>query len=585
MSDFTFENDRAGTQTSVIDQPATGVQTIDDTPVATGTVSFANCSLKKLLAVMRAHSTVDVCGDVNILSGGEVFIEGTAGSSIVKEIGLAFGTYDEGTQVFTPIDPAQRQVDDTEAEDSDEGDIQKDLDASADGGDSTFVDGEDAPGGGIEAVDADSLLQGSGKWYLRVVRPNGSKEYLPLDPVNELLAGLSPSGQVKSILDVAENLAQLTEAVALAAESEFDARIADVNALEAAFDADVQSLQNWLLDFEYRLVQYIQNNDTAVLNDLAPKQQKLANDVASNHSAMRLHGTSALAINAACSGSGEIQWVGPDEILPAHADIKKWMVQVSILSGSDDGSGLVVTSVDHDTEIMFAAETEESSTSVLDADGNATSDMYHRMKITTNPVFCEDSNVFMAVKAIYCGDQPQLVVDNSVFGSGDLAQAPLSEATSHDSDSGESDLVSVATPAAFFTSGSGGTGDSHESGDSGSSSAPTVTEYAASLAFGFDGVDEYNNDQAIITFADDTARDDFIAGMYSMTWVVVPNSVSAGDYDNMSSDQWGPGVPSANMYSSDVSAGDNPGEMKAFSSYDPSFWDGVTQVKIMKIEW
>ena len=88
---YTFENDRNGTQTSVADEP--NVNAVDgsdtgsrgeETQTGSANKSFADCPIRKLLGALRAHGNVEVCGDVNITDAKDVYVHGTAGSSLVK---------------------------------------------------------------------------------------------------------------------------------------------------------------------------------------------------------------------------------------------------------------------------------------------------------------------------------------------------------------------------------------------------------------------------------------------------------------------------------------------------------------------
>ena len=479
MSEFTFTNDLDNasvsenlTATSVADTPETGAGAPVD-KAGTATESYATCSIKKLLATMRANSTVTVCGDLRISSGdlyllpevdenGNQTVGGAAGSSLVKEIGLVYGTL-SNAGVFTMLDPNpspaddatfRGQIDDTEEDDDAVGgdaDLVEDYTSSVGTGDESVVDGT------LEDPDADGLLDTrGGKWYFRVVRPSGDVRYVEIGPLNNLIDAMSAvSGETKSILGLVEDLGALQTAIKSAMEKEFDARVQDVNDLEDRLNLDITSLQNWLKDMEYRVVQYAADEDVRLTANLTAAQIASGNTWRQNHADVRLEGFIDMTVPQVCGGAG-VSFESPYEIKAAQSDIKKWMIQASVME-LDGNSKLKLR---HDLDLFIDA--------IIEAEAGNTG-MY-RLKVDTSPVQCENEDgLKLGVKAIWCGDQPDMPARPAAFAEGGYTEVPsfvVNTGDAADADQSGRKLGEISAPSIPADAAINGSGSTANAGGS-----------------------------------------------------------------------------------------------------------------------
>ena len=426
MSEFTFSKDRAGTTTVVHDTPGGS-----ETKNGTAELSFKDCPIKKLLGFMRAHSDVEVCGDVDISSSdADVFVKGKAGKRLVKELGLVYGaltTNDDGSVTFTELDPDDKNVDDLNVDGSDE-DLTENMHDGM-GHDSMNLPNEDgsphqvinleSPDDSIEVSDADK------KWFLRVLRADGEAQYIEVQPINDIVNGVQASNSVTSILATMTEMGALMGAVRQVASESYRATEDDAQRLEDALDSDIRKLHNHLVSLEANLKAFIEQSDSDTWDHISGQLKRVTDAIGNNQQHFALNGIEDLTVNEECSSSAIATTFTSEEPIEAYLqDIKKWMVQVSVVETTqqDDGEGgtvSVISKLRHDIDLI-------ASVSIAD-DG--------KLQVVTSPVQCDALGFAAKVKvtALWCGSVEDLP-DTEEITLPDYTPSPLSGTKDRDSE-------------------------------------------------------------------------------------------------------------------------------------------------------
>ena len=293
-----------------------------------GSLSFDGCKIKTFLHAIQTKG-MQICGDLK-MDGGEIYLQdGTAASSLIKEVELVHGTL-AGDGTFTPTDPTARGITDTNAGDADfiepigEGDAPvSDPDGDLDG-DSTYG------AQNLEAA-ATPAVQGAGKWYLRLLRPGNTVEYKAFDGLNNLLDGVGATGEVLSILDAMKEVASLQDAIREVVALEKIASITDVDALETKMDADIASLVRWVAHIEGDLKQHITDGDTDVVNYISARLDEVEDSFNDIHDDARLHGKVSGLLFGDCGT--EAEFTSAD--FSSHGEISQWLISVGIEDASN----------------------------------------------------------------------------------------------------------------------------------------------------------------------------------------------------------------------------------------------------------
>ncbi len=383
---FTFTNDKSGTLTKSVDSSAYP-QVEASVAQGAASVSFASgVKMKKFLHAVQVKG-MRVGGDIEITDGGELFLsDGTAASSLIKEVDLVFGKIVAGEFVF--LDPSKKFIDDLNAPESDAG-LTESLNSGSDSdyGALNLEEGDAALG-----VQGDDVL---GKWYLRLVRPNAEVEYKEFKAINDLMEGLGGSGEVFSILGAMKEVRDLQDAIRTVIDAAQLASQADVDALETKVDADISSLATFLGNLETQLVNHMAAGDGAVVDFLDARIAELETSFNDIHNAVRLHGEATIDIDSENPAGTDVTFETEATALldllgeEAH-DIKKWMIDVGVVEIDVDGD-VRRNDIDTSWTAVFTVENKLEITGSLETIGADIAGTYK-----------------MVVNAIWCGAQPVL---------------------------------------------------------------------------------------------------------------------------------------------------------------------------------
>jgi len=302
--------------------------------------------MKKFLHAVQVKG-MRVGGDIEITDGGELFLsDGTAASSLIKEVDLVFGKIVAGEFVF--LDPSKKFIDDLNAPESDAG-LTESLNS-----------GSDSDYGALNLEEGDAALGVQG------------------DDV----------GAMKEVRDLQDAIRTVIDAAQLASQ-------ADVDALETKVDADISSLATFLGNLETQLVNHMAAGDGAVVDFLDARIAELETSFNDIHNAVRLHGEATIDIDSENPAGTDVTFETEATALldllgeEAH-DIKKWMIDVGVVEIDVDGD-VRRNDIDTSWTAVFTVENKLEITGSLETIGADIAGTYK-----------------MVVNAIWCGAQPVL---------------------------------------------------------------------------------------------------------------------------------------------------------------------------------
>jgi len=270
-----------------------------------------------------------ICDDLQVVADGKVFLsDGTSLASISKEIEVVFGVLSEvdGEYSFSVRNPANKFVSnlgtDTEPLNSDSDSVYGGLDLSD--------------------LNSDFTVQGEGKWYLRLTRPNGSVIYKEMKGINDVLDSSTLDEQVSSLPEVMKQLHDLGVAVKQALSQNQLSRMQDVDALESNWDLYIQSVKEDLDTLETDLVNTADAADLAIYNQIMGNVENAQLSIQGTFNYD--HGSVSISFESLSSndtvtaifelGNGE-NTLRPSIIDPDRHDIKNWLVK-AVVHDPDD---------------------------------------------------------------------------------------------------------------------------------------------------------------------------------------------------------------------------------------------------------
>jgi len=430
---FTFNNDLDGTTTSVQENGDAA-----STVTSSGTsVDFENCQMKEFLSAIEAKG-IKSCGDIEVVSGDIYFAGGTSDKSIIKEIGLVFGTL-SNAGVFSPVDPDLKGIsrlgDGADAGEPPESDLETDTGVVG-------LEGDADQSGALPQTIEDSTveeLEPSARWYLRLVRPDGDIQYSDFQPLNDLMDAAAGSGNVRSMLDAMNELEELATLAGGILDANAYASQQDVDALEVKLDKDLITMSNALDAFETRLLAHIKAGDATLLTNLQNELASSASRYQAYYDGSKMTAEAALVSTTDCSSSSAQAVAGSMGIaIDDAADIANMLIDVRICDKSNGGEVLR-----NDIDVAWTA-----------AYGSTGSEP--TIDLSYVAVGCETfSNLYVQFVAVDCSAQsiptpsPMLAHSDEsyspVFGADLTLNSPEAAA---DSDSGLQKLAFSATPAA-----------------------------------------------------------------------------------------------------------------------------------------
>jgi hypothetical protein len=416
---YSFTNDLAG-GSSPTEISCEG----DVTEAGTAAVGFEedNCRVKRFLSAVEAKG-MRVCGDVK-LQGGELFLQdGTAASSLIKEVSMCFGRLVDQAEVdadqllevplglvvgqFIAMDPEQLGITPT-------GDPIT-TETTTGLGDSVY---------GSENVEepAAVAVQGEGKWFLKLLRPSGSATFKEMTAVNNLLTFSNMDGRVQSILEAMQEVEDLQAAVHAAMELKAIASRDDVDALEARLDLEILHLSQHLTILESSLKDHIDAGDIAVKTFVEARLAEMVVSIDSAYSDTRFHAEATVAgLNDGVTGPCPVlEFTYVDTKFTATRPEEQWLWGVDII----DTNGVMR----QDLEALFTIHPDEN-------------------KIKLDAMECEASELVGAkfvFNAIYTGAaQPQIETN----ANGDVFTNPVyvAEPLPVDPDGADSDSTVAAS--------------------------------------------------------------------------------------------------------------------------------------------
>ena len=417
---FTFENDLAGTITSVQEN---GEAAVDRS--GTASVSFTACPMKEFLSAIEAKG-IKSCGDIQITSGDLYLADGTSDKSLIKEVSLVFGTLDNLGD-FTHVDPDLKGI----------SNLGLDLESTN--------PGEFDEEGDVQIIESTTVAEeaaaASAKWYLRLVRPGGSIVMKPFEPLNNLMSAVAGSGNIKSLLDAMSELEELKQTANGILQANAYASKLDVDALELKADKDLVVLSDALDLFENRMNSHIIAGDSALISRWATAKGAFGNQQLANYEGRKMTAEAALSSSADCSTASEQRVAGGMRITIANEQaIKNMLIDVRILDKSADNTSekddYETHVVRNDIEVSWQAEK-----AVTDS-GDTTIDVLY------TAVDCGDSldGLFVQFVAVDCAAQSLPGASyaahedqsySSVFGAGNV----LTTTDDADSDADKQRLV------------------------------------------------------------------------------------------------------------------------------------------------
>ena len=313
------------------------------TPVSTGShprvlqssaqgvepLAHVDCHVKRFLHAIEVKG-LKVCKDLQIMDGGELLIRGTAddtddsvdftGAELVKEVELVFGTVtvtgsgtdaDPFVSTLTPANPADKFI--TAPGATSEGDLSADDSAY---GAETIVSS-----GAVAIADTD-------KWYLRLIKADGSSDYEAFDAVNHLLGDAGGAAGV-NLLAKMQEVKSVQDALEAAFEARNVARRDRVDVLENKIDLDFTDLVAYLTHVETSLKQH-SDDQNQLIHDYAMDriaEMELSVQTASND--VRLH--AELNVTPVDTCPADTEEVFQAVVGDAFADVEKWFIDVGIV--------------------------------------------------------------------------------------------------------------------------------------------------------------------------------------------------------------------------------------------------------------
>jgi hypothetical protein len=216
-------------------------------------LSESQLPIQKFLYAMQVKGA-RVCEDIQVTNNGDVFLnDGTSLSSIVKELEIVFGTL--VGDVFTSLDPANKFVNSLNSGTQDL--VLDPVSDSMYGGDTvTLSEGVQVTG-----------TAAAGKWYLKMMRPNGMIVYKELKGINDMF-GSTMDDKINSIPEVLKQLHDLGVAVKTVMDQNQLSRMQDVDKLEWAWDRYIQDLKAELDDLQTEFKETVSVRDLAIYNHM-----------------------------------------------------------------------------------------------------------------------------------------------------------------------------------------------------------------------------------------------------------------------------------------------------------------------------
>ncbi len=302
-------------------------------------LSESELPIQKFLYAMQVKGA-RVCEDIQVTNNGDVFLnDGTSLSSIVKELEIVFGTL--VGDVFTPLDPAEKFVSSLNIN---TGNLSSVEDSVYDGDTLTLSEGVQVAGDAA-----------AGKWYLKMMRPNGMIVFKELKGINDMF-GSTMDDKINSIPEVLKQLHDLGVAVKTVMEQNQLSRMQDVDKLEWAWDRYIQDLKAELDDVQAEFEETISVRDNAIylhmIGRLNSAKQVIQGTMDNDYG----HASISFAVSALqqpagyeatfalsnTTGDSELRSSTEDA---ARHDIKNWIVKAVVRNV--DSSTLVNDSIWH----------------------------------------------------------------------------------------------------------------------------------------------------------------------------------------------------------------------------------------------
>ena len=424
---YSFTNDLSG-GTHPTEISCTG----DVTEAGTATVGFEenNCRVKKFLSAVEAKG-MRVCGD-DKLQDGELFLQdGTAASSLIKEVSMCFGRLVDQAEADADAalsEPLGLVVGQFIAMNPEDLGITPTGDPIAT--EPTTGLGDSEYGSENVEVPAAVAVQGEGKWFLKLLRPSGSATFKEMEAVNNLLTFSNMDGRVQSILEAMQEVEDLQAAVHAAMELKAIASKDDVDALEARLDLEIVHLAQHLTILESSLKDHIDAGDLAVKTFVEARLTEMVLSVEDAYSETRFHAEATVAnLNNGVTGPCPVlEFTYDASKFIASRPEEQWLWGVDIIAS--DGV------MRQDLEALFTIHPAES-------------------KIKLDAMECESSELDGAkfvFNAIYTG-AAQPVIESNANGDVFTNPAYVAKPLPLDPDGADSDssvaasLVSDGAPA------------------------------------------------------------------------------------------------------------------------------------------
>ena len=243
------------------------------------------------------------------------------------------------------------------------------------------------------------------KWYLRLIKADGSVELTEFTAVNDLVqeAGSLNSGTL-SILAGMSSVRDLRDAARYMLSELGFARVEDVNVLELKIDNDLLVLMQHLNDAEQQMAAFIKAEDENIFTFTKERANELLEDWHDVRDAIRL--TTGSVIPAVSGQHYEVFFpvLGDSSTLLEATDIHCWHFDISV---HDSNSG----ARRGDVEVLYEIERGPG-------------------KLLFTPFFddCADENQLdghvFAINAIYTGDVSDLIDRNRESVSRNVASDP-----------------------------------------------------------------------------------------------------------------------------------------------------------------
>ena len=289
----------------------------------TAEIAHASCHVKRFLHAMEVRG-LKVCKDLQIMDGGQLLIKGAGGESVdftgaelVKEVELVFGTVttQNGVVTFTAGDASEKYIQVTVPA------------AEADDGDGVSPTGQTLNENAVPAIDGDSA---SDKWYLKLIKADGSVDYEEFTGINAILDGIGTGQTELSLLAKLKDVDTAHDAIKAAFEERNVAREARVNALQTKTDADFTALVAFLSASEKALLDHIDNKDSLIHGWAMDRIAELEASVMEGANKIILHGEKA--VNPLDTCNTDVTFVASVDDAMASAD--QWFIDVGVMKGN-----------------------------------------------------------------------------------------------------------------------------------------------------------------------------------------------------------------------------------------------------------